>query len=187
MSETNQLLAAAVQGDKDARQRLDTQVYDELRQMAAVFLSQESPGHTLRPTALVHEAFLKLVDQRESSWHSRTHFFAIAAQAMRRILVDHARSRGRIKRGGGRQRISLNEELVINRDSDTDLLAVDEALNHLAELDSRQALIIEMRFFAGMTVAEVAEALSLSKRTVEREWTVARAWLRQQLSEDDAP
>ncbi|MGI9515437.1 MAG: sigma-70 family RNA polymerase sigma factor [Pirellulaceae bacterium] len=172
-------------GPKNAdHPNLDAQVYDELRRLAASYLNYERPGHTLRPTGLVHEAYLKLAGQN-AEIAGRTHFFALAAQAMRRILVDHARTRNRVKRGGGLNRISFDDALVVNLENEGDLLAVDEALSRLAELDPRQAQIVEMRFFGGMTVEEVAEALGLSRRTVEREWTMARAWLRQQLSEDD--
>ena len=173
-------------GDAAAAEQLTTEIYSELRQLAAGFLHHESPDHTLRPTALVHEAFVKLIDQSQVDWQGRTHFLAIAAQAMRRILVDHARKKKRIKRGGSRQRLDLNEELAISRESAEDLIAVDEILRDLAALDPRQAKIVEMRFFGGMTVDEVATSLDISKRTVEREWTMARAWLRQQLDEDES-
>jgi RNA polymerase sigma factor (TIGR02999 family) len=134
---------------------------------------------------LVHEAFMKLVDQNRVTWKGRTHFFAVGAQAMRRILVDHARGRMRDKRGGKRERIQLTDDVTVSRAHDEDLLAVDEALAKLATIDKRQASIVEMRFFGGMTVAEVAEALGVSKRTVEAEWTHVRAWLRRELSEDE--
>ena len=184
MKETREVLDFAARGDEAARTQLDTQVYKQLRQLAANYLSRERPGHTLRPTGLVHEAYVKMVGQQNVSLEGRTHFFAVAAQAMRRILVDHARKKNRIKRGGRLNRVSFGEELVISSDNEEDLLAVDEVLVKLAELDPRQAKIVEMRFFGGMTVAEVAASLGLSRRTVEREWTMARAWLRQQLGED---
>lgn len=167
-------------------QPLTDSIYAELRSLAGNYLRRETPGHTLQPTALVHEAFLKLSRQRKTDWQGRTHFFAVAAQVMRRILVDHARSARRQKRGGGRKRISLDEQLVLTRECDEDLIAVDDALNQLADVDPRQARIVEMRFFAGMTMDEVAAALQVSKRTIERDWTMVRAWLRQQLSEDDS-
>ena len=170
--------------ENSARKDLDAQVYEELRRLAASYLNHEKPGHTLRPTGLVHEAYLKLANQN-AEIAGRTHFFALAAQAMRRILVDHARKRNRVKRGGGLNRISFDDALVVNLENEGELLAVDEALGRLTELDARQAKIVEMRFFGGMTVEEVADALGLSRRTVEREWTMARAWLRQQLGEDD--
>jgi RNA polymerase sigma factor (TIGR02999 family) len=131
---------------------------------------------------LVHEAFLRVLDQSRVEWRGRTHFLAIGAQAMRRILVDHARRRGRAKRGGGWARIALEDAATISSRRDEDVLAVDEALHKLARLDPRQANIVEMRFFSGMTVAEVAEVLGVSKRTVENEWSVARAWLRRELN-----
>lgn len=184
VKETREVLDFAVRGDEASKAQLDTQVYQQLRDLAANYLRREKPGHTLRPTGLVHEAFVKMVGQQNVSFEGRTHFFAVAAQAMRRILVDHARKKNRIKRGGQLKRVSFGEELVISSDNDEDLLAVDEVLNRLAELDPRQAKLVEMRFFGGMTVAEVAASLGLSRRTVEREWTMARAWLRQQLGEE---
>ena len=185
-STTTAILESAASGNRHATEQLTVAVYDELRRLAAKYLEREAPSHGLRPTALVHEAFLKLIDQKQVDWQGRTHFFAIAAQSMRRVLVDHARRRGRQKRGGDRQRVAFDEQLVIQRDRIEDVLAVDELLEELAELDPRQATIIELRFFGGMTVEEVASALQVSKRTIEREWTMARAWLRQRL-EDAAP
>jgi len=179
-------LAALSQGDKSALDRLVPLVYDELRRQAAGFLRKESPGHSLQPTALVHEVFLKLADQTRVSWKGRSHFFAVGAQAMRRILVDHARKRKRVKRGGGRQRITLDEALVVSPRRDEDVLALEDALVQLAKLDSRQAQIVEMRFFGGLTVQEVAEVLGVSKRTVEAEWTMIRAWLRRELTEGES-
>ncbi len=184
VTKTTESLSAAVDGNAEATQQLMVTVYDELRRLAASYLKRESPDHVLRPTALVHEAFLKLIDQRQVDWQGRTHFFAIAAQSMRRVLVDHARSRKRQKRGGDRTRVTLDEQLIIHRDRLEDVLAMDELLGQLAEMDARQATIIELRFFGGMTVEEVANVLGISKRTVEREWTMARAWLRQQLEEN---
>ncbi|MGH7134241.1 MAG: ECF-type sigma factor [Pirellulales bacterium] len=162
-------------------------VYDELRRLAAHYLRRESPGVTLQPTALVHEAFLKLSEQRRVDWQGRTHVLAIGAQAMRRILVDHAKRKRRGKRGGGLKRIALDETAAISPQRDEDLLAVDEALEKLARIDERQATIVELRFFGGMTVEEVAEALGVSKRTVENEWTMVRAWLRRELAQDEDP
>ena len=162
-------------------------VYDEFRALARSYLQKESASHTLQPTALVNEAYAKLVDQTQVSWQGRTHFFAVGAQAMRRILIDHARSKGRQKRGAGRPRIALDERALISPQRDEDLLAVGEAIDDLAQLDPRQARIVELRFFAGLTVEEVAEVLEMSKRSVEREWTMIRAWLRRRLSEDCLP
>jgi RNA polymerase sigma factor (TIGR02999 family) len=185
-AQATELLERIGQGDVSAAERFLPLVYDEFRELAAMYLQREPPGHTLQPTALVHEAFLKLIDQKRVNWRGRTHFFAVGAQAMRRILVDHARARLRIKRGGQRDRIELSDELTISPQRDEDLLAVDEALAKLATIDKRQADIVEMRFFGGMTVEEVAQELGLSKRTIEAEWTHVRAWLRRELSEDAA-
>ncbi|MBN1491264.1 MAG: sigma-70 family RNA polymerase sigma factor [Phycisphaerae bacterium] len=171
-------------GDRSAAEQLFALLYDSFRDLAARYLKSEKPGHTLSPTALVHEAYLKLVDQSRVDWQGRTHFLAVGAQAMRRILVDHARGRKRAKRGGGRIRIQLAEGLALSVQRDEDVLAVDEALAKLAKLDSRQATIVELRFFGGLSVAEVAEFLGLSKRTIEGEWTIARAWLRRELGGD---
>jgi RNA polymerase sigma factor (TIGR02999 family) len=161
-------------------------VYDELRRVAARYLRREAPGNTLQPTALVHEAFLKLAGQHRVDWQGRTHVLAIGAQAMRRILVDHAKRKRRVKRGGGMKRIEFDEAAALSPQRDEDLLAVDEALEKLASIDERQARIVEMRFFGGMTVEEVAQALGVSKRTVEGEWTMVRAWLRRELAKDDS-
>ena len=161
-------------------------VYNELHALAERYLRRESGGHTLQPTALVHEAYVKLVDQHRVSWQGRTHFLAVGAQAMRRILVDHARIKNAAKRGGGGQRIGLQEHLKLSNQRSEDLVAVDEALNKLSQIDARQATIVEMRFFGGMTVAEVAEVLGVSRRTVEAEWTMVRAWLRRELTEVDS-
>ena len=185
-SEITQVLSSISQGDRSAVERLMPLVYDEFRALASNYLRRESPGHTLQPTALVNEAFLKLVDQKNVDWQGKSHFFAIGAQAMRRILVDHARSKHREKRGGDRQKISLNEEITLSPQRDEDLMAVDEALEKLADLDARQAKIVELRFFGGLTVQEVAEVLGVSKRTVEAEWTMVKAWLRRELSDEGA-
>ncbi|MFV2066869.1 MAG: sigma-70 family RNA polymerase sigma factor [Pirellulales bacterium] len=184
-TEVTECLAALSAGDKSALERLVPMVYDELRQQAASYLRKEGPGHSLQPTALVHEVFLKLADQTRVSWKGRSHFFAVGAQAMRRILVDHARKKKRTKRGGGRQRITFEEGLVVSPRRGEDVLALDDALVKLAALDPRQAQIVEMRFFGGLTVQEVAEVLGVSKRTVEAEWTMIRAWLRRELTEDE--
>jgi RNA polymerase sigma-70 factor (ECF subfamily) len=162
---------------------LAPQVYGELRRLAASYLRREPAGNTLQPTALVNEAFLKLASQHRADWHGRTHVLAVGAQAMRRILVDHAKRKRRSKRGGGLRRITLDEAATLSSGRDEDLLAVDEALRKLAEVDERQAAIVELRFFGGLNVQEVADHLGLSKRTVEKEWTMVRAWLRRELSE----
>lgn len=183
---TTQWLNEVTQGDERHIDELVSGVYDELKMIAMRQLANESPGHLLQPTALVHEAFLRLINQDHVDWRSRSHFLAISARMMRRILVDEARSKQRAKRGGGRTRISLSEDLTISPRDNVDVLNVDEALATLAELDPQQARIVELRFFGGMTVEEVAEVLGESKRTVERKWTGIRAWLRRELAEEDA-
>jgi RNA polymerase sigma factor (TIGR02999 family) len=162
-------------------------VYDDLRRRARAYMSRERPGHTLQPTALVHEAYMKLVDQTRVNWRGRTHFFAIGAQAMRRILIDHARGHGRDKRGGDWQRVTLSAPLKSDESGMdlVELLSLDRALEKLAGLDGRQAKIVELRFFAGLKMSEVAEVLGVSKRTVEDDWLHARAWLKHQLSKEE--
>ena len=183
-SQVTRTLEAVQKGDHASLDRLLALVYDELRELASGYLKRESGGHTLQPTALVHEVFLKLVDQTKVDWQGRTHFFAVSAQAMRRILVDHARRKGRTKRGGRRRRVELDERVILSPRRVDDIIAVDDALHRLVEVDPRQANVVELRFFGGLTVADVAEALGVSKRTVESEWKMARAWLRRELSED---
>ena len=174
------LLAAAERGGPDAVDRLVPLVYAELRQLASSYLRRERPDHTLQTTALVHEAYLRLTDQHSTNWQNRSHFLGVAAQAMRRILVDHAKGRQRIKRDGGRP-ITLEEGVAVNTGQPEEVLAVDEALQRLAALDPRQARVVELRYFAGLTVEETAGALDLSPATVKREWTSARAWLLREL------
>jgi RNA polymerase sigma factor (TIGR02999 family) len=168
-------------GSEDAPARLMPLVYDELRRLAQTYLATERPDHTLQATALVHEAYLKLVEQTSVTWHNRAHFFAVAAQAMRRILVDHARARRAAKRGSG-QKLSLDEAVSFPQQTDVDVIALDEALTQLAEFDEMQSRIVEMRFFSGLTIAETAHALRVSPATVKREWTVAKAWLHRRMS-----
>jgi RNA polymerase sigma factor (TIGR02999 family) len=184
-TQVTRLVNEIAAGDRKAGERLFVVLYDAFHALAARYLKGERPGHTLSPTALVHEVYLKLIDQSRVNWQGRTHFLAVGAQVMRRILVDHARGRKRVKRGGGRIRIQLAEGLALSVQRDEDVLAVDEALAKLAKIDPRQATIVELRFFGGLSVAEVAEFLGLSKRTIEGEWTVARAWLRRELSGDE--
>ena len=179
-----EILHEVQQGNRAAADRLLPAVYDELRELAAGYLGRERQDHTLQPTALVHEAYLKLVDQTQVDWRGRTHFFAVGAMAMRRILVDAARRRRAAKHGGGLQRITLDESVVVGPERDEDVLAVDDALVKLARLDPVQARMVELRFFGGLSVAEVAEAMEMSQRSVEREWTVVRSWLRRELSEN---
>ena len=178
------LLRRAAAQDQLATDELIELLYDDLRSIAVVKLSNESDGHTLDPTALVHEAFLRLIDQQHVQWQGRTHFLAIGAQAMRRILVDHARGKRRAKRGGKWRRLALPSELTISKRNEHDVLAVNDALHELAKMDARQALIVELRFFGGMTSQEVAAYMGVSKPTVDRQWRVARAWLRRKLSEE---
>ena len=178
-----QLLVDWSNGDQSALDKLMPVVYDELRRLASNYLRHERAGHTLQPTALVNEAYLKLVDQRKAHWQNRAQFFGVAAQLMRRILVDHARVRQAQKRGGSdRQQLSLSHVDQVAEKPDVDLLALHEAMNELAELDPQQSRIVELRFFGGLTIEETAEVLGISHATVERDWTLARAWLRRELS-----
>jgi len=181
-AQVTQVLREIEEGDRSANQKLFSLLYEEFHKLAARYLRRERADHTLQPTALVHEAFMKLVNQNQVRWQGKTHFFAVGAQAMRRILVDHARQKQREKRGGGRQFITLDKQVAISPERDADLLALDEALDKLAQVDPRQASIVELRFFGGLSVAEVAEVLGVSKRTVEGDWTMVRAWLRRELS-----
>ena len=168
-------------GNREALDRLMPIVYDELRRQAARYLKHERQGHTLQTTALVHEAYVRLIDQAGVRWQNRAHFFAIAAEMMRRILVDHARKRRAAKRGGEAVGVTLNEEVQGSGEQNLDLLAVDEALTKLAALDQQQARVIELRFFGGLNVEETAEVLGISERTVKRDWSVAKAWIRREL------
>ncbi|MGA2031462.1 MAG: sigma-70 family RNA polymerase sigma factor [Thermoguttaceae bacterium] len=181
-SEVTQLLQHLGVGGQPVIDRLFAAVYQELRDLAEQFFRREQPGQTLQATALVNEAYLKLVDQRCVDWQGRAHFMGVAAQAMRRILLDHARKRGAAKRGGGWKRITLNDRLIPGLKSDEELVALDDALGKLSEVDPRQAHMVELRFFGGLSVEEVAQVLGMSKRSVEREWTMVRAWLRRELS-----
>lgn len=169
------------QGDLVAAETLMPLVYDRLRKLAAGFMRGERPEHTLRPTDLVHEAYLRMVDIEAVNWKSRAQFFAVAATQMRRILVEHARKRNALKRGGGATRITLDEEMAPTLTRVVDLLELDDALNRLAEKSTRQKAVAEMRLFAGMTNEEVARALRISERTVKRDWRGARAWLSREL------
>ncbi|UCF33008.1 MAG: sigma-70 family RNA polymerase sigma factor [Phycisphaerales bacterium] len=177
-----QLLLQAGEGDQRATDLLLTLVYDELRRLAGGMMRCERPDHTLQGTALVHEAYLKLIDQTRAQWQNRAHFFAVAAQAIRRVLVDHARGHRRHKRGGERAKLVLDEGLAASYQQEIDLIALDEALLKLAERNQQQARIVEMRFFAGLTIEETASVVGVSPSTVEREWRYARAWLHRVLS-----
>ena len=161
-------------------------VYQELRRLAAAYLRRERPGQTLQPTGLVHEAYLRLMKDRQDRWQNRAHFCAIAANAMRQILIERARARGALKRGGAQPRVTLDEALVAGGEQSFDILALDRALEKLAAIDAEQARLVELRFFGGLTVEETAEAMSISPATVKRHWAVARAWLAREL-EGDAP
>ena len=175
------LLGELTKGNPDAGPKLIPLVYGELRRMAAGYMRRERTGHTLQATALVHEAYLKLLGQHSVDWQNRAHFFGIAAQVMRRILIDHARGHVRDKRGGGREAVPLDEALVFSPERSADFLELDSALERLAELDPRQAKIVELRFFGGLTVEEAAEVLGISPKTVKRDWSVAKAWLHGEL------
>jgi len=174
-SDVTQLLHRWTGGDQRALNDLLPVVYDEMRRLARSYLNRERAGHTLQSTALVHEAYLKLVDQNVS-WQNRAHFFGIAAQVMRRILVDHARARNAAKRGDG-LRITFDERMAISDARDLDVLALDRALHDLAQLDEQQGRIVELRFFAGLSIEETAEVLTISPATVKRDWSMAKAWL----------
>jgi RNA polymerase sigma factor (TIGR02999 family) len=177
-----ELLVAWSDGDKAALDELMPVVYDELRRLARNHLSRERPGHTLQTTALVHEAYLRLVDQRSVNWQNRAQFFGIAAQMMRRILINHARDRQAKKRQGYATKVSLDEAVSFFERREVDLMALDEALNSLAALDAQQTQIVELRFFGGLTIDEVSEVLDISPATTKREWDSAKLWLRRQLN-----
>jgi RNA polymerase sigma factor (TIGR02999 family) len=172
----------AVPKDKESLDKLMPVVYDELRRQAARYLRREQAGHTLQTTALIHEAYMRLVDQRNVQWQNRAHFFGIAAQMMRRILVDHARTKKRAKRGGSDIKISLDDATVAVIGQDLDVIAVDEALTRLAQIDEQQSRVVELRFFSGLTVEETAEVMGISPATVKRDWSMAKAWLHRELS-----
>jgi RNA polymerase sigma factor (TIGR02999 family) len=177
-----QLLIAWGQGHDDAFAELMTQVYEELRRMASGHLRHELANHTLQPTALVHEAYLRLVDQRRVKWRNRAQFYGVAAQIMRRILVDHARSQHAAKRGAGWELVSLADHDPPADAERVDVIALDEALVRLATFDGQQSRVVELRYFGGLTIEETAEVMRISPATVVREWTIARAWLRGELT-----
>ncbi len=176
-TEANRALAALGEGDSGAAQRLLPMVYAELRALAGSYFRGQRADHTLQPTALVHEAFVRLIDQSGIQWKSRAHFMAVAATAMRHILTDHARRTNAVKRGGGQHRIELTDGVALAGGTDIDLAALAEALEKLAALDARKHRIVELRFFGGLSVDEAAEVLSVSKSTIESDWRAARAWL----------
>jgi RNA polymerase sigma-70 factor, ECF subfamily len=180
--EITQLLLAWSKGDREALDRLFPLVYAELRRLAKSYMRKERAGHTLQTTALIHEAYLRLIDAGQVEWQNRAHFFGVAARAMRQILVEMARERGCQKRGGGERRVSLDEAMTIGAELDEDLVSLDEALGALAQFDARKAQVVEMRFFGGLTEEEIAAALGVSPETVRRDWRLARSWLRRKLS-----
>jgi RNA polymerase sigma-70 factor, ECF subfamily len=182
-NEVTLLLSALTRGEAGAASRLVPVVYNELRRLAARYMRRERPDHTLQATALVHEAFLKLVEQRAVNWQSRAHFFGVAAQLMRRILIDHARGHLRQKRGGEHKKVSLDEAFIFSEQQSAELLAVDESLTRLSKLDARQGRVVELRFFGGLSVEEAAEVLGISPKTVKRDWSIAKAWLYADLKE----
>lgn len=182
-NDITQLLLAWHEGDRGALDDLMPIVYDELRKIAASYMRRQSPGHSLQTTALVNEAYLRLIDSRRVNWQNRTHFFAISAQLMRRVLVDFARSKNAQKRGGEGVRVTFDEAMQVPAKKGTDVAALDSALNELAKLSRRQSQIVELRYFGGLTEEEIGEMLGLSSRTVRRDWSVARAWLFRRLSE----
>ena len=179
-----QLLNKWSDGDQSARDQLMTLVYDELHRLAHQYMKRESPGNTLQTSALVNEAFVKLVDQRNVRWQNRAHFFGIAAQLMRRILVDYARSRHSAKRGGPARPVSFDEGLFVSDERSAEVVNVHEALERLTEFDARKSQIVELRFFGGLSIEETAEVLSVSPGTVMRDWTLAKAWLRREMTTD---
>jgi RNA polymerase sigma factor (TIGR02999 family) len=175
--DVTRLLVRLTDGDRGVLDELLPVVYGELRKLASSYLRRERVGHTLQPTALVHEAYMRLVDQTQVQWQNRAHFFGVAAQMMRRILVDHARAHEAEKRGGEFQKLSLDENIDVSGERDVNLVALDDALNLLAEVDPQKSKIVELRFFGGLSVEETAEVLGVSAPTVKRQWRMAKAWL----------
>jgi RNA polymerase sigma factor (TIGR02999 family) len=180
-TDVTRLLLDLTKGDSNAVNQLMPMVYDELRRIAGAHLRRERPGHTLQSTALVHEAYIRLIDQHNVEWRNRAHFFAIASRMIRRILVDHARGVHAAKRGAGAPKLSLDEALGVPDGRDLDLVALDDAMETLAKIDPDQVRLIELRYFAGLTIEEAAEVMKISPATVSREWNTARAWLLREL------
>jgi RNA polymerase sigma-70 factor (ECF subfamily) len=178
------LLSEVAGGDRTAAEKLMPLVYNELRRLAGNYMRHERPDHTLQATALVHEAYLKLVRWQDVSWKNRSHFLGIASQVMRRILIDHARGHLRAKRGGAKELLPLDEALVFSPEKSAELVRLDDALERLARLDLRQSKIVELRFFGGLNVDETAEFLGVSPKTVKRDWSVAKAWLHGEMRQD---
>ena len=184
-TEVTGLLRAWSGGDPNALERIVMLVYPELRKIAHRCLKGERPGHTLQATELVSEAYLRFVDIQRMEWHDRAHFFAVGARIMRRILVDHARSKGYSKRGGGARRVDLNEALVVSGDMDPTLIRMDDALTQLATFDPRKAQIVEMRYFGGLNASDIASLLGVSPQTVNRDWSLAKSWLAREMSNEE--
>ena len=183
--QVTQLLADWSRGDQTALDKLLPLVHEELRRLAHHYMSRESPGHTLQTTALVNEAYVRLVDQKEFQWQNRAHFFAVAAQVMRHILIDHARARSRAKRGGKAQRVPLEEAIVMSPERASELLALDEALSELEKVDARRSKVVELRYFGGLSIEETAEVLKVNPTTVNRDWRWAKAWLYKAVTSSD--
>ena len=175
------LLANVGDGDKDALNQLMPIIYDELQRLAAYYMRGQRPGHTLQATALVNEAYLRLVNSKEASWKDRAHFFAAAAQAMRHILIDHARSHKYAKRGGGAVKVDLDEALLVAQEQAAELVDLDDAIESLAKIDQRQSQVVILRFFGGLSIDEVAEVMKISSPTVQRDWKLAKAWLHREI------
>ncbi len=180
--DVTQLLIAWSDGDKSALDKLMPLVYEELRRLAHHYMSRERAGHTLQTTALINDAYLRLVNRKSVHWQNRAHFFAICAQLMRTILVDHARARGYKKRGGGARPVELDEAMVVSQERAAEVVALDEALTELEALDPKQGRIVELRFFGGLSIEETAKVLHLSPATIKREWSTAKAWLYRELN-----
>jgi RNA polymerase sigma factor (TIGR02999 family) len=182
--ELTQLLIDWSNGSQDAVEQLFPLVYEELRRLAHRYMRRERPGHTLQTTAVIHEAYFRLIDQKHVQWQNRAHFFAIAAQMMRRILITHAQSRAYAKRGGGALKVSLDEAAVLSQARAGELIALDEALKGLAVIDVRRSQVVELRFFGGLNNEEIAEVLKISPNTVTRDWNVAKAWLYREMNKE---
>lgn len=179
--EVSELLIAWGNGDQEALDKLIPLVYQELHHLAAQHMRQEDPGHTLQTSALVNEAYIRIVDQKRVKWHNRAHFFAVAAQLMRRILVDHARGRARAKRGGNLKKISLDSNVIVSTEKAAEFVALDNALSDLAKVDPQKTRIVEMKIFCGLNTEEIAEVEKVSPSTIEREWRKAKAWLHREI------
>ena len=183
--EITQLLLSWSRGDKAALDQLVPLVYPELRRLAQRYMRRENSAHTLQTSALINEAYLRIVDQQEVEWQDRAHFFAVAAQVMRHILIDHARRHRYAKRGAGARHVPLDETAIISQERATEFLALDDALTRLATIDARKSQIVELRFFGGLTVEEIAEVMKLSPITIKREWRSAKAWLHSEIAGSD--